>query len=64
MNKKLVVWLIGVFIFLVGGYWVRQGLGYFDVPSDPSVNPYEAYYGGAVMVLGVVVMLYSRRVKT
>jgi hypothetical protein len=62
MSRKLVVWLIGVAIFVSGGGWLYRGLGYYGSPSDPWIDPNQVYYGGAVLVMGIIVMLLSRRV--
>jgi|HubBroStandDraft_4_1064222.scaffolds.fasta_scaffold3771746_1 hypothetical protein len=63
MNRKLAVWLIGVAIFVIGGGWLYRGLGYYQSPSDPTIDPNQVYYGGAIVAAGVVVMLLSRRVS-
>lgn len=63
MNARLITWLIGVAVFLAGGDWLYQGLPYYASPSDPSVDSHQVYYGAAVMIVGVIVMLYSRRIS-
>lgn len=56
--KRIAVWLAGVVIFVIGGYWIKTGADAASSTADPQFM--WVYYGGAAIVLGLAVMLYSR----
>jgi hypothetical protein len=54
--KRIGVWFSGVVILVIGGYWVKTAA---DTPaSDPQFM--WVYYGGAAILVGLGIMLYSR----
>ena len=56
--KRIAVWLAGALIFAIGGYWLKTGIDASASLADPSFR--TAWYGGALVLLGLAVMLYSR----
>ena len=57
---RLIVWLVGVVLFVTGLHWIGQGTGTYTWPDNPVMdnNITWAWYGGGV---GVAIMLLSRR---
>jgi hypothetical protein len=55
-TKRIAVWFGGVMIFVLGGYWIKAGL---DASASEAISQW-VYFGGAAIILGLGVMLYSR----
>ena len=59
MSKLFFV--IGLLILLMGIFWVGQGMGYIQWPANSfmiSQNKW-AYYGGGLIVIGILVMWFA-----
>jgi len=56
---------VGILLFVLGLHWMGQGSGYFTWPSNPVMDDHMGwvYYGGAAAVLGIVVIVLSRRIS-
>lgn len=54
---------IGILALLIGLVWVGQGTGYFPYPQSSFMISQTkwVYYGGALGVVGLVLILLSRR---
>ena len=57
------LFIIGVIALLVGLVWIGQGTGIFPYPrSSFMINEVQwAYYGAATAIVGVLLMVYARR---
>ena len=56
---------VGILAVLVGLVWVGQGTGYFPYPATSFMinqTPW-IYYGLILGVLGLVVIVFSRRMR-
>ena len=55
--------IIGLIALLVGLVWIGQGTGYFPYPrSSFMINEVQwAYYGAATAIVGLLLMVYARR---
>ena len=55
--------LIGAIALLIGLLWIGQGLGFINWPSSSFMLGRQewAIRGGALAVIGVIVLLRSRR---
>jgi hypothetical protein len=59
--------LVGIIAFLIGLVWIGQGTGYLTYtpagmhPSFMIGDMHWTYYGVALAVLGVLIILYARR---
>jgi hypothetical protein len=62
---RIVVFIAGILLLLLGLLWIGQGTGYFPYPSYSFMisDMGWAYRGAGVALLGVVVMLISRRMR-
>ena len=62
MRRALLI--AGVFFLLTGALWIGQGTGYFPYPASSfMIDQREwAYAGLATLVLGIVLMISSRRI--
>jgi hypothetical protein len=60
---KTVFLIVGAIAVLVGAVWMGQGSGYFPYPrSSFMINETPwIYYGAALAVVGILLVLYSRR---
>ena len=61
MRRALLV--IGIIAVLTGLVWIGQGTGYFPYPEKSFMvraTPW-AWYGAAVLLAGVIAILFSRR---
>jgi hypothetical protein len=60
---RTVVFVAGILLLLLGLLWIGQGPGYFPYPSYSFMisDRSWAYRGAAVAVVGLIVMLVSRR---
>lgn len=56
--KRIGVWLFGVVILAIGGYWIKTATDTATSTSDPQFM--WVYYGGAAILIGCGIMLYSR----
>lgn len=54
---------IGILALLIGLVWIGQGTGYFPYPQSSFMISQTkwVYYGGALGVVGLVLILLSRR---
>jgi hypothetical protein len=60
---KTALLVVGILAVLIGLIWVGQGTGYFPYPASSFMidqMPW-VYRGGALAVLGLVVIVVSRR---
>jgi hypothetical protein len=57
------LFIIGVISLLVGLVWIGQGTGIFPYPrSSFMINEVQwAYYGAATAIVGLLLMVYARR---
>jgi hypothetical protein len=57
--------IVGILAMLTGLIWVGQGTGYFPYPSYSfMVNQMPWAYGGAALaVLGLILLVISRRMR-
>lgn len=64
---KAVRWIlliVGILAVVIGLVWIGQGTGYFPYPKSSfmiSQMPW-AYRGGVLAIIGVVVIVVSRRI--
>jgi hypothetical protein len=61
---KTLLMIVGLIAFAAGLVWAGEGLGYLNTPL-PFMPPMFgvrlwAYYGGAVALLGLLIVRYSR----
>jgi uncharacterized membrane protein len=61
MKNLLVV--LGVIAVVIGLLWIGQGTGYIPWPrSSFMISQIRwAYYGAALAIIGLVMIIYSRR---
>jgi len=60
---KTALFLVGIVAILVGGLWIGQGTGYIHWPASSFMinqTPW-AYKGAALAVVGVILVIWSRR---
>ena len=62
MRRALLI--VGVVLLLTGALWIGQGTGYFPYPASSfMIDQREwAYAGLATLVIGIVLMISSRRI--
>jgi hypothetical protein len=62
---KFVGLFVGILLFVLGLHWMGQGSGYFTWPSNPVMDDHFewVYYGGVAFILGIVVIVLSRRMS-
>jgi hypothetical protein len=55
--------IVGLIAVLFGLHWVGQGTGYFVWPANSVMDDHVnwAYGGAALAVLGLLIIVYSRR---
>ncbi len=58
MTKQIAVWLAGIATLLVGVYVMKLGVDASTSSSDAAFQ--WVYYGGAAVVIGCAVMIYSK----
>lgn len=60
---RTVLMLVGIIAILLGALWVGQGMGYVHWPaSSTMINQMKwAYYGGGLAVVGLLLVIFSRR---
>jgi len=61
---RVVLQVVGILVLLIGLVWIGQGTGYFPYPRSSfmiSQMPWT-YRGAAVAIVGLIVILVSRRV--
>ena len=61
MNKLL--FIIGILALAMGALWIGQGLGYINWPASSfMISQIKwAYYGGGLVVVGLLIIWFSRR---
>lgn len=57
---KTILLVVGVLAVLLGGWWILQGTGAAPVGVMANQMPW-AYRGAALVVVGVVLVLFARR---
>jgi uncharacterized membrane protein len=62
---RSIVFVAGILLLLLGLLWIGQGTGYFPYPSYSFMvsDMGWAYGGAAVAVIGILLMLLSRRIR-
>lgn len=60
---KAVLLIVGLIAVVLGLHWIGQGTGFFVWPANPVMDNHIhwAYGGAAVAVLGLAIIIYSRR---
>jgi hypothetical protein len=60
---RTVLLIVGLIAVLFGLHWVGQGTGYCVWPANPVMDDHVnwAYGGAALAVLGLLIIVYSRR---
>ncbi|MGC1779091.1 MAG: hypothetical protein WBB34_14185 [Xanthobacteraceae bacterium] len=60
---KTFLLIIGIILLLAGVVWMGQGSGYFPYPAESFMisEVQWVYYGGVTAVIGLVLILLSRR---
>ena len=60
---KTLLLILGIFALLIGLGWIGQGTGYFPYPqSSFMISQVQwAYYGAVLAVVGVILVVVSRR---
>ena len=55
--------IFGVFALLIGFVWIGQGTGYFPFPASSFMirQIQWSYYGAGLAVVGLIMVLMSRR---
>jgi uncharacterized membrane protein len=58
-----VLLIVGILCLLLGLVWIGQGTGYFPYPASSFMirQMSWAYYGIGLAVIGVIVMVISRK---
>jgi len=66
-TMKTLLFIVGLIALALGVIWVGQGLGYFTwtpagmKPSFMIGDMHWTYYGAGLAVLGLLIIMYSRR---
>lgn len=60
---RIFLFVVGLLAIVLGLFWIGQGLNYIKWPeSSFMVSQIKwAYYGGAVAVVGVLILWFARR---
>ena len=60
---KAVLSIVGLIALVFGLHWIGQGTGYFVWPANPVMDNHIdwAYGGAALAILGLLLIVYSRR---
>jgi hypothetical protein len=60
---KALLTLIGIIALAMGLLWIGQGSGYIPWPASSFMISQTKwiYYGGALTVVGVVLIIFARR---
>ena len=60
---RLLIMIVGVLLVLMGGLWVGQGMGWIMWPASSFMllDTKWAYMGGATLVVGLLLIGFSRR---
>jgi len=60
---KVLLTVIGIVLLLMGLVFMGQGSGYFPFPASSfMVNATQwIYYGGAIAVVGLLLVIFARR---
>jgi uncharacterized membrane protein len=55
---------VGILCLLLGLVWIGQGTGYFPYPASSFMirQMAWAYYGTGLAVIGIIVMVISRKI--
>jgi len=60
---KIALTIIGVLLILIGGVWFFQGIGML-LGSVMTGQPLWTYIGGALVIVGIVLIAIAFRRKT
>jgi hypothetical protein len=62
-NVKTLLTLIGIIVLLAGLVFMGQGSGYFPYPAESFMISQTrwVYYGAAIAVVGLFVVVFARR---
>jgi uncharacterized membrane protein len=60
---KTLLTVAGYFLLAMGLFWVGQGAGYIKWPAESFMisQTQWIYYGGAVALAGLIIIIVSRR---
>jgi hypothetical protein len=60
---RLTLLIVGILLVLVGAIWIGQGVGFFPYPTSSFMigDVKWAYAGGALLVVGLLLIAYARR---
>jgi uncharacterized membrane protein len=63
MIMRSVLLIVGILCLLLGLVWIGQGTGYFPYPASSFMirQMTWAYYGIGLAVIGLIVMVISRK---
>ena len=53
----------GIILLLAGLVFIGQGSGYFPYPASSFMisQPRWIYYGGAIAIVGLLILIFARR---
>ena len=62
-NVKTLLTLIGIIVLLAGLVFMGQGSGYFPYPAESFMISQTrwVYYGAAIAVVGLFIVVFARR---
>jgi hypothetical protein len=60
---KTLLTIVGVIVLLMGLVFVGQGSGYFPYPAESFMISQTrwVYYGAAIAVVGLLIIVFARR---
>lgn len=59
---KMMMRVVGVLLILMGTIWFLQGANVLTAGSSPMIgDPHWEYYGGLAVVVGIALLIVSRR---
>jgi MYXO-CTERM domain-containing protein len=59
---KITLTVIGVLLILMGSIWFLQGANVLTAGRSPMIgDPHWEYYGSAAVLVGIALLLLSRR---
>jgi hypothetical protein len=60
---RILLLVLGIIVILIGALWVGQGTGYIMWPRSSFMlqQTQWAYYGAGLVIIGLVMVIYSRQ---